>query len=207
MTNFSRIIDPIEIVATICILLDEDTVNSKVGELLEYAHQQFQLEVTVPITHAEFNRVIATFIQHLYEKGIRLPRTLSYQEALAEAVFILDRYYDNDEAREYDGALLDAVGKNKEGIEMVLAQMTEALKTQEQMKYINWVFTCHIDCLDWETRKELIIFCLKLNEKFLPRNLLHANPDRFSKVIRELISDYCSDVKIFRQIIDGRDRC
>lgn len=205
MRNFSRIVEPIEIIDTICSLLDEETVNRKVNEPLEHANQEFQLDVAVPITRVEFNRVITAFIQHMYEKGIRLPRTLSFQEALAEAVFILNRYYDNDKAEEYDGALLDAVSKSKEGIEMVLAEITEALKTQEQIKYINWVFTCHIDCLDWEAQKKIIISFLKLNEKFLPTNLLQLNPGRISKIIRELISDYCSIVNILRQSI-GRQR-
>jgi len=202
MTNFSQSVESFEILKKIFDLLDDETVIRKVDEPLDRAVQEFQLDVTLPITHSEFNRVIAAFIQHLNEKGIRLPRTLSYQEALAEAVFILNRYYGNDEAQDYDGIVADAVGKSMEGLEMVLEQLSEFVKTQERMKYVNWVFICYVDSLNWEARQNLVISYLKLNEKYLPNDLLHMDPARTLKVFRKLIIDHVSDESFFRQMIN-----
>lgn len=202
MRNFSQSVESFEILEKIFGLLAEETLIRKVDEPLDRALQEFQLDVTLPITHSEFNRVIAAFIHCLNEKGIRLPRSLSYQDALAEAVFILNRYYDNDAAQDYDGALLDAVGKSMEGLEMVLAQLAEAVKTQERMKYIDWVFACHIDSLDWEVRQKLVISYQKQHEEFLSNDLLYMDPARILKVFRKLIIDHVSNESYFRQMIN-----
>lgn len=200
MTNFNQNGESFQILEVILDLLDEETVVQKLDTPLDRAVQMFQLDVTIPITHSEFNRVIAAFIHHLYEKGIRLPRSLSYQEALAEAVFILNRYYDNDEAQDYDGALLDVVEKSIEGLEMVLAQMAVAVRTQERIKYINWVFACHIESLNWEARQNLVSSYLRQNEAFLPDDLLHMDPAQISTEFRSLILNHISDESLLKQM-------
>jgi hypothetical protein len=54
-----------------------------------------------------------------------LPRRLSKPEALSEAVFLLDRYYRGGHTEGYDGALLDAMDENLEGLELVLSRLGE----------------------------------------------------------------------------------
>jgi hypothetical protein len=56
------------------------------------------------------------------------PTHFSHQQALAEAVFILNTYYDNDSAKGYDGALLDANSKGPDGLEIVLGSWQKRLK-------------------------------------------------------------------------------
>jgi len=129
-------------------LLNEERVVREIDEPIDLTVKAFQLKVKVPFSHSDFNRVISGFVRDLYQKGLRLPRQLSDQEALIEAVSLLEKYYQGIDSMGYDGALLDARGNDQEGLEYVLSQLAESIKTVERKKYERWVFADTVDQLD-----------------------------------------------------------
>jgi len=190
--NSEHILSPGEVLDTIVGFLSEERIVSEVDEPLYQAVQAFRLKVNAPISHPGFNRVIADFIRHLYQNGLRLPRHLSRQEALTEAIFLLSSYYQGVYTEGYDGALLDATSNNLEGIELVLYRMAESVKDVERRKYLEWVFTDNIDALDWEKKERIVSAYLKQYQDFLPSRLREIDPARLVDHLRDLIMNHLS---------------
>ena len=173
-------------------LLNEERVFREIDEPIDLTVKAFQLKVKVPFSHSDFNRVISGFVRDLYQKGLRLPRQLSDQEALIEAVSLLEKYYQGIDSMGYDGALLDARGNDQEGLEYVLSQLAESIKTVERKKYERWVFADTVDQLDWETRRHITATYLMRYKDFLSPAIREMDPawlaDHFQGLIFNLVS-------------------
>ena len=185
-------------------LLSEEVLLAEVDQPLDQAAQAFRLELEQPLSHLSFNRAVGEFVRHVYQTGLRLPRQLSESEGIAEAVFLLTRYYHGGYTEGYEGALLDALEGNLEGLELVLSRMSESLKEIERAKYVNWVFTDHFDRLDWEARRLLVIAYLHQNSDFLPAKLLELDPARLVDHFRVLIIDHVSSKDLLRGVLEAK---
>ena len=148
MTNSEQNLSSEKLLDTIMDLLNEERMAREIDERIDLAVETFQVKVKVPLSHSDFNRVISGFVRNIYHKGLRLSRHLSNQEALTEAVSLLEKYYQGIDSMGYDGALLDARGNDQEGLEYVLSQLAESIKTVERKKYERWVFADTVDQLD-----------------------------------------------------------
>jgi hypothetical protein len=201
MTNSELLAE--KVLDTIIDLLNEKRISSEVDEPIDDAAQGFRLEVTTPISHAGFNQVMATFVQNIYRRALRLQRYLSEQEAFTEAVFLLESYYEGAYTKGYDGALLDATGSNLEGLELVLSRLAESIKVAERVKYVEWVFADNVYHLDWKTRYRIVAVHLKRNEEFLSAGLYDSDPARFVDHLHDLIMNYLSTDSLIRHIFNG----
>jgi hypothetical protein len=182
-------------------LFGEENLLAEIDQRLNEALQAFRLELAVPISGTSFREIVADFIRHVYLTGLPLPRRLSKPEALAEAVFLLDRYYSGGYTEGYDGALLDAMDENLEGLELVLSSLGEYVKEIERGKYINWVFADHVDRLDWEGRRRLVIEYLGLYGDLLPANLRELDPARLVEHLHALILGHVSSMNLLKQVL------
>jgi len=201
MTNSNRVFSPEKILENIMGLLDEEIISREVGEPIDLALETFRFDVKVPFSHADFNRIIAGFVQHLYREGLRLPRDLSDLGSLTEAVSLLRTYYRGVYTRGYDGALLDAVTGNLEGVEMVLSALAEAIKAAERDKYIASVFVRNIDQLDWEGQCQIVSTYFKQYESSLPHHLRRTDCARWAGHLADLIVNHMSSERLVGQII------
>jgi len=174
---------------TLFCLLNEKRITKEVDTPIDRAVSSFPIEGAGPNTSFAFNGLLSDFIRYLYKNGLRLPLCLSGRQALAEAVFLLDTRYQNEDAWGYEGAILDAIGTNDSGIELVLTRLAEIIKADEREKYINWVFTNHFSHLDWEVRERIVAVYLKRNGEVLPAELLDLDPARLVNHLRSMITD------------------
>jgi hypothetical protein len=181
-------------------LLNEEQIAQKIDEPIDLASQAFRLKIVVPITHSEFNRVITAFVRYIFQSGIQLPRHLSDRQALYEAVFLLERYYQNEDVKGYDGALIDAIGRDTENIELVLSRLTESIKMNERGKYVKWAFVDNYFILDWKTRQFVVSAYLEQNETLLPAELLELGPARLVNDFQELFINHMSTESLTRQL-------
>jgi hypothetical protein len=204
MTNSKRNLPPEKVLDNLIDLLNEEQIAQKVDEPIDLASQVFRLKIAVPITHSEFNRVIAAFVRHIFQSGIQLPRHLSDRQALYEAVFLLERYYQNEDVKGYDGALIDAIGRDTENIELVLSRLTEFIKMIERGKYVKWAFTDNYFILDWKTRQIVVSAYLEQNETLLPTELLELDPARLVDDFQELFINHMSTESLTRQFFSVR---
>jgi hypothetical protein len=186
---------------TVSALLSREKLFEQVDERLDQAVKTFQLGLKGPLSSSSFNEVITEFIRHVYLLGLPLPRRLSKPEALSEAVFLLHRYYRGGHTEGYDGALLDAMDENLEGLELVLSSLGEYVKEIERGKYINWVFADHVDRLDWEGRRRLVIEYLGLYGDLLPANLRELDPARLVEHLHALILGHVSSMNLLKQVL------
>ena len=141
MTNSEQNLSSEKILDTIIDLLNGERMTREIDEPIDLTVKAFQIKTKLPLSHSDFNRVIAEFVRRIYQKGLRITRHLSDQEALAEAVSLLENYYQGIDSRGYDGALLDATGNDQESLGYVLSQLAESIKAVERKKYVQWVFS------------------------------------------------------------------
>lgn len=194
--NFS----PEDVLEDILGLLDDDRISQKIDEPIDHALESFQWKATSQFCHSEFNRIIAEFMQHLYRNGLRLSRNISTQKALIEAISILKRSYRGVYTKGYDGALLDAVSSNMEGVETILSSLTNSVKTVERGKYVQLVFAQKIDQLDWGSQCEIVSVFLKKHKDSLPQQIRRTDPARWAEHLPELITQYMSSENLIRSI-------
>ena len=189
-----------KILDTIINLLNEERVVREIDEPIDLTVKAFQLKVKAPLSHSDFNRVIAEFVRDLYQKGLRLPRHLSDREALTEAVSLLEKYYQGIDSRGYDVALLDARGNNQEGLEYVLSQLAESIKAAERKKYERWVFADTIDQSDWETRRQIAATYLTKYKDFLSPAIREMDSAWLADHFQSLVFNLVSTQSLLRQV-------
>ena len=192
MTNSEQNPSSEKIIDTILNLLNEERVARAIDEPIDMTVKAFQLKVKVPLSHSDFNRVIAEFVRDLHQKGLRLPRHLSDQEALTEAVSLLEKHYQSIHTRGYDGALLDVSGSKLEGLDPVLSRLAESIKEAERGKYVEWVFFDNVDQLDWDARYQLVSTYLTQYKNILPPHLREMDPARLADHFKDLILNHLS---------------
>ena len=190
MTNSEQNLSSEKLLDTIMDLLNEERMAREIDERIDLAVETFQVKVKVPLSHSDFNRLIAGFVRGIYQKGLRLPRHLSDQEALTEAVSLLEKYYQSIQIRGYAGALLDAAGNNLEGLEYVLSQLEESIKAVERKKYVQWVFADTVDQSDWEAHRGIAATYLVKYKDLLPPELRDMDPARLADHFRDLIINH-----------------
>jgi len=191
-----------EVIDRMLSLLSEERILAEIDQPLDEAVGAFQLELREPLSHSSFNEVVAQFIRHIYRAGLRLPRHLSKTEALAEAVFLLQRYYQGGYTEGYDGALWDAMSRSLEGLELALSRLGESVKEVERNKYVNSVFAQHVDLLDWETKRQLVITYLDQYGDFLPAQVRELDPARLVDHFHALIINHTSSINLLKQVFE-----
>jgi hypothetical protein len=192
MMNSEHEHSPEKVLDTIMGLLNDERITKEVDAPIDQAVDNFCVEITAPLSHESFNQVVAQFVQHLYLHGLRIPRELSAGKALTEAISILEMRYQGVHTAGYDGALLDAVSGNLEGLELVMSLLTESLKELERETYTKWVFVSNIDQSDWGGRHKLVSAYLKQYENILPPQLRDMDPARFADHVDDLIINHLS---------------
>jgi hypothetical protein len=185
---------------TVLSLLNRGRITAEVEKPIDQAAHSFKMKVKDLDSHSEFNRVVGAFVQHVYRNGLRLSRPLTDREALSEAIFLLEGHYQGMITEGYEGALLDGGSTGFEGIEWVLSRLAETIKDVELEKYVAWVFSSHIDHLDWEARETLVTVYLKKYQSVLPSRMAEADPARLVDRLHQLIQNHVSTDTLFNQI-------
>ena len=186
-------------------LLGEDRIQREVDEPLDQAAQSLRLQVSSPASTEAFRDCMATAIQHLYEHGLRCPRKLSRQAALAEAVDLIRRGYPGRPEDRLDTALLEATSGQGGDIQDVVGFLVETIRGRERRQYIDWVFAVNADPLDWKghlaAARELLEGDLRGD---LPGDFEEHDFVTLSREFRELFF-LCRNVGVhLRQTLTGR---
>lgn len=168
-------------------LLAEQRLRQTIDDPLDAAASSFRLEEQPDITHVLFQRAIGDFVAQVFEHGPALPQRLSPQQARAEAIALLDAGYQGAHSSGYEAALLDAMDPALDGMMLVLAQLTETIKTLERQKYTRWVFTETLAPLDWRSRCRIAEVLLDRLQAFLPPDLLRCTAAQLADEIPALI--------------------
>jgi|GEM_PF-2064163 len=136
----------------------------------------------------EFNECLTEFVMHMPGYGREVSSGQARSEALAEAISLLERNYDSQGAKGYDGAYLDAIDTFGAGITAVLTQLGEAMKQQQLFRLIEWHTTNLINPTDWQLQKQIVTHLIKLLGDSLPEVIRDSDPSRFTNTYRDLIA-------------------
>lgn len=203
MTNSEHNFSSQKVLDRLSELLDEERLAKEIDEMLDVEAHNFQLKISPPINTSKFNRIVSSFVKNIYKTGLRLPIHLSGPSATAEAVYLLENYYQNEGSKGYDGALFDAVGTNIQGFELVLARLAESIKMAERTKYIAWVFADNFLNLDWKQKHRIVAFYLTQNKALLPAELCDLDPARLVDCFQELFITHMSTENMVQQVLSA----
>ena len=184
-------------------LLDEDCIRKEIEEPIEKAAAGFKFDRKEPFTYAQFKRLIADFVQHINEHGLRLPKRIFPSRAFSNAVDILETGYTGAYAQGYEAARLDASNPELNGIMVVLCGMTEAIKHIERRKYIQGVLRIHLTHLDWHERGEIAKFLIERCASILPPDFLNCDPVQFADNLPDLIMHHLQTENLLKQLLFG----
>lgn len=180
-----------EIIEIVTAKLDHELISSRYDEPIAQVAGEFECEAKHPVTHKDFHKIIADFVQQIYEKALKASWTLT--DPLDEAILLLENGYRSTlYGPGYTGAILHANDSAGGGIQTVLTGLAEAIKNIEQQKYINGVLTWHLHGCSWELLCEIAQILLEDYGPFVPPQLHRCVPAQLVDVIPEILYGYMS---------------
>jgi len=189
MMNFDVKKHAREIVELITAKLDPDFMSSRFDKPIAEVAGEFECELKYPVTHKDFHRVIADFIQQIYEKAMKASWMLT--DPLDEAILLLENgYHSYLYGPGYTGAILHANDAEKGGIQAVLTGLAGAINDIERQKYIDGVLTWHLHGCSWELQCEISQVILEDYRPFIPPQLCKCVPAQLVNVIPVIIQRY-----------------
>lgn len=188
MTNSDDGSFPSSVIDRIKMLLAEQRLHEAIDAPLDEAAASFQPLATPTASRESFHRVLGDFVTHVYERGLPMPKKLSRQQALAEAIALLEAGYQGVRCYGYEGAYRDAMDPALDGTVLVLSELNEIIKTIEREKYLQWVFAEVLAPLDWLSRCRVAQTLLDQLRPFLPAEVLRFTPAQLADEIHHLIT-------------------
>ena len=186
------------IIDQILALLDEEHLKHLIDDPIDAAARQLRCDLPRVFSQAVFHQAISKLVGHIYEYTFRLQ--LPPPQALDEAIFLLERYYQDGPVHGYTAALIDAADKKSDGLDRILAQLVRIIQARERERYINWVFIYHWGPTDWRSRCEMAALLQDKYRAFLSPELRQCSPAQLADEIPALISNHLSTEKSLRQI-------
>ena len=173
--------------------LDPGLLQSLFDRPIFKAAGEFKCEAECPVTHKALHKIVADFVQQIYEKALKA--SLMLTDPLAEAIFMLTNYYQSVEyGTGYEAAILDANDPAQGGIWTTLTGMAEAIKNIERKKYIEAVFVWHLHSCSWELLCEIARLLLEDYRPFIPAQLGKCVPAQLIDEIQSIMyENICSD--------------
>jgi hypothetical protein len=188
MTSFDDNQKAVEIVHEVLELIDEQYLYEYIDKFIEEAAAGFKFNGKAVMTHQDFIHVIGDFIHYINKTGFRIHQEMSIAQVRAEAVALLEEYYQGPYSRGYDTAFLDLLNSKLVGLEYILSQLVEIIKATAREKHINWVYLSRITPLDWPTRYQIAEILTERWAPFLSPNIKQCTPAHLAHHLPELIN-------------------
>ena len=167
--------------------LDEGHLHRIIDTRIDDAMSWFQWGDGSCQSQRDFLVEVSRFVGHLYRHGRCPPQELTSPQACAEAVSLLECAYRSAGDAGYEAALLDAVGSDSPGLEVVLAQVAEATKLKERESHMRLICTKHLLRCGWNTRCLIAKELLARYEPYLPARIRDADPAEWADDIPHLL--------------------
>jgi hypothetical protein len=175
-----------------------------ISDMIDSAFRSFQLPGERVASHNEFNEHIALFIQHIYRDGFINPVNLDKNAALAEAISLLDLYYEGFGVIGYESAYLDVIDDTGKGFEFVVTKMAEIIKNIETQKWLNAYYLRNINPLDKNLHAEIIKSLFEQHPEYYPENILTIDPVCFCQHYRELLDIVVQSEGLIRHLFNSK---
>ena len=184
--------------------LNESLVSRQIDVPVDKAAESYSHQKNLPLDHKRMHKIMSDFVHHIYTTGLRSDWIIS--DPLAETLLLLDRYYQGRTSDGYTGAMIDAADNKIGGINLVLAQLKEIIKTIERAKYIKAVFSSSIDNSDWYLKCEIARMLFEKYKNILPPELLSCSPEQMADEIDSLLILIQNSFTTLQQIADSSEK-
>ena len=175
-----------EIIEIITAKLGRDLMSSRFDEPIAKVAGAFECEAEYPVSHKDFHRIIADFVQQIYEKALNASWMLT--DPLDEAIVLLENgYHSALYGPGYTGAMLHTNDTEKGGIQAVLTGLAGAIIDIERQKYIDGVLTWHLRGCSWQLLCEIAQKLLEDYKPFIPPQLCKRVPAQLVDVIPDIM--------------------
>ena len=173
-------------IAAITDQLDPALLKRRFDEPVDRVARQFTHQAGCPLGQHEFHRVITDFVVSIYDQGLDAGWLVAFEPG-GVAIELLEAHYHSVHGRGYIAAILDANHTQEGGIDAVLVQLAEIIKSVERQKYVNAVFALHIDPTDWHLKCEMAKLLLIDYRSFLPTQLQECQPCQLANQIPSMM--------------------
>jgi hypothetical protein len=184
--------------------LEEDHIHRTIDEPLEQAVRGFARPPDTSFSYRHFLDVLAVFVQHMYAHGLRLPRELSPDQALAEAIHLLRFGYPDAHGDGYDAALVDAANPTHDGMGVVLDALAAAFTTRERQEYEYWAWATTVGSAAWPVRVH--IAAILLSDRHVRQALPKATPIEYADDLYVLVRQRLELAHAERQLLGIQGR-
>ena len=186
-------------------LLSEDALQQSCDEPVNAAASSFKRPESDRPTYEFFLDTIGSFISNVYAHGWNPRQVLSPDQAKAEAISLLQQYYQGQSAFGFEAAQLDALDPTFNGMEFVIAQITQILVTKTRKKHIRWILHTRLNSLDWSKRRLIAAELLRRWQTMAPDNMGRANSAQMADHCADLImAQLSADAQVSDLISDNR---
>jgi len=180
--------------------LNDNIMQQRINTPVDQAFKTFGYKADKPITLDVFHQIIGDFIQHIYTNGLKTSWKLSLVGPVAQAISLLEKYYQSDFAQGYIAARMDAQDTAQGGMDTVLQRMAESIKAAEQETYIQALFTKHLTLTQWQLRCMVAEVFLERYREFLPPPLRKCVPAQIVDELPSLLQRYLAGDAALQQI-------
>jgi hypothetical protein len=163
-----------EVLDAILADLDEGRIRKRIDEPIEAVLRGFTERLDGCTEPPAAPAVFSQFVQCTYREGLRAPWKVADPDAMT--LMLLENHYRGLQSEGYFAAVLDVTTSEMGGMALVLAQLTEIIRTKERQEYVQAVFTRRIDPSDWRLRCEIVESLLERYRPLLPPLLLDCAP-------------------------------
>jgi len=189
-----------QIISTLYAGLNDNILQQRINIPVDQAFKTFRYKPDKPITLDTFHRTIGDFTQHIYTNGLKMSWKLSLVGPVAQAISLLEKYYQSDFAQGYIAARMDAKDSTQGGMDTVLQRMAESIKAAEQETYIQALFTKHLTLTQWQLRCTVAKIFLERYQQFLPPPLRKCVPAQIVDELPALLQRYLAGDAALQQI-------
>ena len=175
-----------KVIDDITAALTETLIKARIDEPIDKAARKFNYQLKKPIDYRQIHAILSDFVNHIYTIGLKSDWIVS--DPLAETLLILDTHYQGSSSNGYAAAMIDATCQDGTGLELVIIQLAQIIKTTERQKYVNGVFAQYLDPADWYLKCDIVRQLQKRYHSVLPASLLECSPEQLVDEIPHLIS-------------------
>ncbi|MHC4165381.1 MAG: hypothetical protein ACYSWQ_00285 [Planctomycetota bacterium] len=178
--------------------LNEDRIRQLIDGPIDAVLDDFTSSLQQSGQNRTPSDVFSEFVRCVYADGLGAKWHIVNAEATS--LSLLEDHYQGLWSDGYCAAALDATNSSLAGLDFVLAQLSEIIKTKERQEYVQAVFARQIDPCDWYLRCEIAEVLLDRYGPLLSPALLECPPsqlvDEIPALTIAIISSHTTTTKI-----------
>ncbi|MCX7013943.1 MAG: hypothetical protein NTW86_15560 [Candidatus Sumerlaeota bacterium] len=179
-----------DIVERAIALLDDERIRREIDEPIDSVVETFEYDELEALSLRGFHDSIAEFVRRVYTHGLRCRHDLTREEALAEAIFVLESGYRSARTTGYAGACFDAANAEPSGMPSIIGQMAEWIKARHRDMHNRRILDRCISPSDWASKRRVAAWLSDSLRSVLPPYMARCSPAQLASIWQDLLFAY-----------------